>query len=167
MCQQDRYKMLIRRYQAEDNESVKALHYAGVRQIDPDADHPDNPFIDSDLDDIEGVYINNRGDFIVGIENDTIVAMGAIMKASATRGEIRRVRVRQDCQRQGLGRKIMERLIEVAGELGYKELYLDTLVDNPPAQRLFEKCGFAEKDRIKMGPYDLVLYGMKLDEGGK
>jgi ribosomal protein S18 acetylase RimI-like enzyme len=154
--------MLIRRYQAQDNETIKALHYDGVMQIDPEPDRPDNPFIDTDLDDIEGVYINNHGDFIVGTEKKEIVAMGAIMKVSATCGEIRRIRVRRDFQGQGFGREITERLIEVAGDLGYEELCLNTLTSNIPAQRLFEKCGFVETDRRQIGTYDLIFYGKRL-----
>jgi ribosomal protein S18 acetylase RimI-like enzyme len=156
--------LLIRRYQAPDNKAVKELHYAGVVQMDPDASRQDNPFIDSDLDDIEGIYLNNHGDFIVGTEGQEIVAMGAIRKVSAKCGEIKRIRVRQNCQRQGYGRTILLKLMELASEIGYTELCLDTLASNIPAQRLFEKCGFAENHRGKIGPYDLIYYGKKLNK---
>lgn len=158
--------LAIRRYQAPDNEVVKELHYAGIAQMDPGADRPDNPFIDSDLDDIEEVYINNRGDFIVGTENNEIVAMGAIRQVSESCGEIKRIRVRRDCQRRGYGQTVLLRLMERAAELGYREICLDTLTSNIPAQRLFEKCGFREKTREKMGPYELFIYRKKLNERG-
>jgi ribosomal protein S18 acetylase RimI-like enzyme len=159
--------MLIRRYQAEDNREVKELHYAGVAQIDPDPERPDNPLVDADLDDIENVYINNRGDFIIGTINNEIMAIGALQKVSESRGEIRRIRIRQDYQGQGYGSKILSELIERAKELGYTELCLDTLADNIPAQRLFEKGGFMEQNRGKIGSYDLVFYRKKLNEEGK
>ena len=160
-------KMLIRRYQADDNIEVKGLHYAGVQQIDPDPERPDNPFIDADLDNIEGVYINNRGDFIIGTVENDIIAIGALQKVSANLGEIRRIRIRQDYQRQGYGSQILSKLIERARELGYKELCLDTLADNKPAQNLFEKGGFIETHRGKTGSYDLIFYRKKLSKGGK
>ena len=159
--------MLIRRYQADDNIEVKGLHYAGVQQIDPDPERPDNPFIDADLDNIEGVYINNRGDFIIGMIKEEIMAMGALHKVSENRGEIRRIRVRQDYQGQGYGSKILAELIERARELDYTELCLDTLADNAPAQGLFEKGGFMEMHRGKIGSYDLIFYKQKLCKGGK
>jgi GNAT superfamily N-acetyltransferase len=159
--------MLIRRYQTRDNKEVKELHYAGVAQIDPDPYRPDNPFVDSDLDDIEGVYINNRGDFIVGTIENEIMAMGALQKVSADLGEIKRLRVRRDYQKQGYGARILARLISRARELGYTELCLDTLTDNTPAQRLFEKGGFREKNHGKIGSYDLIYYRIQLNEGGK
>jgi len=151
--------MQIRRYRAEDNEAVKVLHYAGLAQFGASKD----PYYDSDLDDIEGIYINNHGDFLVGTEDGDIVAIGAIREKSATCGEIKRIRVRRDCQRRGYARTLLSRLIELAVELGYRELCLDATEDNTPAQRLFEKCGFTETHRGKVGGYDLIFYGKKLD----
>ena len=75
----------LRRYQPEDNEIIKALHYAGLKQFGADAD----PFYDSDLNEIEHVNINNNGDFLVGLYENEIVAMGAIRKFSEICGEIK------------------------------------------------------------------------------
>ena len=155
--------MQIRRYRTEDNGAVKALHYAGLAQMGGIKD----PYHDSDLDDIEGVYINTYGAFLVGTEDSEIVAMGAIRQKSATCGEIKRIRVRRDCQRRGYAQTILQKLIELAAEIGYTELCLDATVDNIPAQRLFEKCGFTKTHEGKVGIYDLVFYGKKLHEGGE
>ena len=152
--------MLIRRYQAQDNEAIKALHYAGLAQFGATED----PYLDSDLDDIEGVYINNNGEFLVGIHEDELIAMGALRKVSATRGEIRRLRVRTDYQRQGYGQSILLKLLDVAAELGYTELILDTVANNTLAQQLFKKFSFVETHRGKVGIYDLVFYGKKLKQ---
>jgi len=157
------FNMLIRRYQAEDNKEVKDLHYAGLAQFGASKD----PYHDSDLDDIEGIYINNTGDFLVGTEENEIVAMGAIKKVTASRGEIKRIRVRREYQRRGYGQTILSRLVELAVELGYTELCLDSTDNNAAAQGLFEKCGFNETHRGKIGIYDLVFYRKKLNEGGK
>ncbi len=159
--------MLISRYQAQDNQEVKDLHYAGVVQIDPNPERPDNPFIDADLDNIEGIYTNNRGEFLIGTINNQIIAMGALQKVSTNLGEIRRIRIRQDYQGRGYGYRILSELVERARELGYTELCLDTLADNIPAQRLFEKGGFIEKNRGSLGSYDLIFYRKKLNKGGK
>ncbi len=157
------FNMLIRRYQAEDNKEVKDLHYAGLAQFGAAED----PYHDSDLDDIEGIYINNNGDFLVGTEGNEIVAMGAVKKITTTRGEIKRIRVGREYQRRGYGQTILSRLVELAMELGYTELCLDSTDNNAAAQRLFEKCGFAETHRGKVGTYDLIFYIKKLNEGGK
>jgi ribosomal protein S18 acetylase RimI-like enzyme len=152
--------LLIRRYQAQDNKVVKELHYAGLEQFGATAD----PYYDGDLDDIENVYINNHGDFLVGLQGDEIVAIGAIRKFSATCGEIKRIRVRRDCQRQGYGQTILLKLIDLAMQLGYQELSLDTLANNIPAQSLFEKFGFVETHCGKLGRFDLLFYSKKLSK---
>ncbi len=148
----------FRRYQSEDNAIVKELHYAGLKQFGSSAD----PFYDADLDNIENVYINNRGDFLVGLLDNEIVAMGAIRKFSDTCGEIKRIRVRQNCQRRGYGRAILSKLIDLAKKLGYSELCLDTVANNLPAQRLFEQFDFKETHRAKVGPYDIIFYGRSI-----
>lgn len=155
--------VIIRRYQAKDNPEVKKLHNDGLKQFGAEFD----PYYDSDLDDIEGTYINNQGDFLVGTEDGEIVVMSAIRKYSETCGLIKRIRVRRDYQGQGYGQKILDALIERASELGYTELYLDTMANNLPAQSLFEKAGFTKTHRGKVGVYDLIFYRKKLNEGGK
>ena len=159
----------IRRYQLEDNEVVKELHNDGIRQMleaDPVAEIPDFTNFDCDLDDIEGVYQHNNGEFLVGIDGGEIVVIGAIRKVSETYAEVKRIRVRRDCQRHGYGRRIVQKLEELATKLGYSELCLDTLASNVPAQRLFEKCGFTETSRGNKGPYRLIYYGKNLNRGG-
>jgi len=150
--------LLIRRYQAQDNRVVKELHYAGLAQFGATAD----PYYDTDLDNIEDIYINNNGDFLVGIQGNEIVAIGAIRKVTDKRGEIKRIRVRQNCQRQGYGQTILLKLMELAAETGYTELCLDTLANNTTARRLFEKFGFKETHHGKVGTYDLIFYKKKL-----
>jgi ribosomal protein S18 acetylase RimI-like enzyme len=150
--------MLIRRYQAPDNESIKALHYAGLAQFGAAAD----PYHDNDFNDIEGTYIDKGGDFLVGTRNEEVIAMGALKRLSADRAEIKRIRVRRDCQRRGYGETILLKLIELAVKIGVKELCLDSIVDNIPAQRLFTKHGFMETHRGKIGIYDMVFYEKKL-----
>jgi ribosomal protein S18 acetylase RimI-like enzyme len=153
--------LTIRRYQPQDNKVVKELNDAGLKQMSPERDFQSIPFLDSDLDDIEGVYLKN-GDFIVGMQDGEIVAMGAFKKRTTECAEFKRLRIHPDCQRKGYGQAIMLKLMALAAEMGYKEAFLDTLTTNLAAQHLFQKCGFTESGRDKKGPFDLVFYGKKL-----
>jgi GNAT superfamily N-acetyltransferase len=165
----------IRRYRPDDNKAVKELHYAGIMQmveLIPEEERlipppRDEHFIDSDLDDIEGAYINNRGDFLVGLEDREMVVIGAIRKVNETCGELKRLRVRRDRQRHGYGEAMMKRLIERGRELGYRELVLDTLESNLPARRLFARLGFTERRRERKGPAKLIIYEKRLNEERK
>ena len=155
--------LLIRQYQAKDNESVKTLYYAGLNQFDADARTEAYLSLDADLDDIENVYIGDKGAFLVGIYEGKLVAMGALRKLSATRGEIKRMGVHPDYQRYGFGQVILQKLLEVAAQLGYTELCLDTTAQNTPAQKLYEKFGFLEVCRKKLGRLDVIFYEKQLN----
>ena len=149
----------IRQYQQEDLAIVKALHIEGLKQYGEDYD----PYFDSDLDNIEEIYLNNNGDFLIGICDEEIVAIGAIRKVTTTKAVLKRIRVRRDIQRKGHGQTILRKLIGRASELGYRQLCLDTQAVNIAAQRLFEKHGFFETRRDKTVSQQLVFYEKELD----
>jgi ribosomal protein S18 acetylase RimI-like enzyme len=157
----------IRRYRPEDNKVVRELNDAGVAQMDLPVDIRTVPNIDNDFDDIEGVYTNNHGDFIVGLQDGEIVAMGAFKQRTPECAEFKRLRIRPDCQRKGYGETIMRKLMELAEKMGYTEGFLDTIATNYRAQRLFEKLGWAKSGGGKMGPFELFFYSRKLNKGGK
>jgi GNAT superfamily N-acetyltransferase len=153
-------ELKIRRYQPSDHEIVMTLHYAGVAQFDPEQAFPSE--YDDDLLDVAGNYIGDHGDFLVGEMGGEIVAMGGLRRKTDACGEITRLRVRRDLQGKGLGTTVLERLTARAGELGYTELFLDTLRGNTPAHRFFEKAGFTRSGGGNIGRYELYYYMKKL-----
>jgi ribosomal protein S18 acetylase RimI-like enzyme len=157
--------LVIRRYQPQDNKVVRELNDAGIAQIEPSGELRSLPFVTADFDDIEGVYLKN-GDFIVGLQDGVVVAMGAFKRRTPTCAEFKRLRIRPDCQRKGYGEVIMLKLMELAAAMGYTEGFLDTLVTNYRAQRLFEKLGFSKNGGGKRGPFDLLFYTRTLNQRG-
>ncbi len=155
----------IRRYQPQDNKVIRELNDAGIAQIEPSGSLRGLPGIAADFDNIEGVYLKN-GDFIVGLQDGEVVAMGAFKKRTKKCAEFKRLRIRPDCQRKGYGEAIMRKLMELAAEMGYTEVFLDTLTTNFRAQRLFEKLGFIKSGGGKRGPFDLLFYTRQLNKGG-
>ncbi len=156
----------IRRYQPQDNKVIRELNIAARAQMMiPDATLI-IPNLDADFDNIEEVYLRH-GDFIVGLEDGEIVAVGAFKRRTATCAEFKRLRIRPDCQRKGYGEAIMRELMKRAAEMGYIEGFLDTLTTNIAAQRLFEKLGFIKSGSDKIGPYDIFQYARKLNKGGQ
>ena len=157
-------KLKIRRYRPEDNAVVKELHFAGIAQMreDPSIAVIQRPSShDADLDDIESTYLKG-GDFIVGLEGNEIVAMGAFKRKTPECAEFKRLRIRPDKQRKGYGEQITHKLMEMARETGYTEAFLDTLTTNYRSQALAEKLGFKEIGHGMRGPYHLVCYKRKL-----
>jgi ribosomal protein S18 acetylase RimI-like enzyme len=154
--------LTIRRYQPQDNQSAKDLNYAGLKQMDPGTCWEGVEVADGDYDDIENIYINHRGDFLVGIVDDEVVVTGAVKYLTNTCAEIKRIRVKPDCQRKGHGEAMLKRLIERARELGYKKLRIDTMTTNTRAQQLFIKAGFIFSHQGKIGDYPVFFYYMDI-----
>ncbi|SHE14766.1 Uncharacterized N-acetyltransferase YsnE [Chlamydia abortus] len=147
--------MKIRPYQPKDQEAVQKLHWAGLDQFNARMDGPD---IDQDLENIEQIYINNNGDFIVGLIDDRVVSMGAFRKMTETVAEIKRIRVDQPFQKKGLGQQILSALEKSAEEKGYRKLRLDTTSSQQPAQKLFERNGYQVTGRKLWNDLEIIFY---------
>jgi ribosomal protein S18 acetylase RimI-like enzyme len=148
-------KLQIRRYEDSDHEEVISLHQTGLEQTGTDLGP--GPWND-DMTDINNHYINNNGDFIVGLSGGKLVAMGAFRKVSSIRAEVKRIRVNPDHQRCGFGEQIMTELERRAARLGYEEICLDTTTLQIPAQKMFEKLGYLYIRHEKFQGLDVLMY---------
>src|SRR3989344_4280519 len=149
----------VRRFENKDKESVydlhiKAMKHAGILIETSNA----RSEWDKDLDDIEGIYINNEGEFYVATVGDVLAGMGALRKVDAATAEIKRMRVEPALQGKGIGKMILDKLIEKAKELGYKKLILDVAEKQKGAQHLYESRGFKEYKRGKLGGQETIYY---------
>ncbi|MCL4520776.1 MAG: GNAT family N-acetyltransferase [Firmicutes bacterium] len=136
--------LTIRQYQSSDQEVVWNLHNPALAQIG--AHRGLGPW-DDDLQNIEIVYLRNRGDFLVGEYEGQVVAMGALMKVSTAMAEIKRMRVHPSFQGRHFGTALLEALEYRAKALGYKVLRLDTTIKQNAAQILYKNHGFEETTR--------------------
>lgn len=58
--------------------------------------------------------------------------------------DIQTIAVADSARRQGLGRVLMQRLIEEARQRGSSEVFLEVRADNPDAQALYASLGFEQ-----------------------
>ena len=149
----------IRRYRASDQDEVWALHILGLQQAGA---YLGNGPWDADLHNIEEVYLDNRGEFLVGMHEGRIIAMGGLRRTSDDRAEIKRMRVHPDFQRQGLGQILLEELEAMALVLGYTWLHLDTSVVQATAQKLYLKNGFQETGREVHRGLECILFEKRI-----
>jgi len=78
-----------------------------------------------------------------------------VVPASAGAGGeawINNIAVRRDRQRRGIGRSLLEHLLEVARKSGARQVLLEVAADNGPAQRLYDQYGFDVVD-VRKGYY--------------
>ena len=150
--------MHIRRIRSNESAEVKALHKVALEGTG--GYHP-GPW-DKDFENIEGVYLKNGGEFLVMIDGDKIIGMGAIRRVDDITGEIKRMRIRPDYQRQGHGKAMLDALESRARELGYSKIVLDTCVVMKAAQKFYEKNLFMKYGNETMSGIEVILYEKRL-----
>lgn len=136
-------RLSLRTATQRDRQAIYELHVAPLRAI-PGAYKGEGPW-DDDLSDIDGVYLNENGEFVLGELDGEIVAMGAFKPACDGYAEIKRMRVAINRQGQGLGRQIYEHLEQAARQRGYKGFVLETSVHQAQAQAFYEAHGFSRE----------------------
>jgi ribosomal protein S18 acetylase RimI-like enzyme len=150
----------IRRYVEADHPRVLELHILGLKQFE--ADSPRGKW-DADLDDIDGSYFRNKGEFLVGELDGEVVAMGGFWRKTDDVAELKRMRVDPRHQRRGFGQAILTELERRAKSLGYSSIFLDTLPTMAPARHLYSKNGFVQTGTKKVGRFEAILYEKALE----
>jgi GNAT superfamily N-acetyltransferase len=145
----------IRRYEPGDKHAVRRLHDDALNEVGA---HLGSGPWDNDLEEIEGLYLESGGEFLVGILEGEVVAMGAIKRVSPDVAEVKRMRVRPALQGHGYGQAMLDALHRRAAGLGYSTLHLDTTVQQRAARRLYLKNGYREVGRGSIGPFDCIFY---------
>jgi ribosomal-protein-alanine acetyltransferase len=89
---------------------------------------------------------NPHGYYLVAIDESGAVAgyAGLLAPVGTGQGDIQTVTVASTARRQGLGRRLLERLLAEAARRGAEELFLEVRHDNVAAQTLYRDLGFVE-----------------------
>jgi len=115
--------MQIRRYQGSDHDQVLCLHRVALAAIGADAGP--GPW-DDDLEQIEQSYLTVRGDFLVGILDDRVAAMGALRHIDQQTAELKRMRVSPSLNNKGSVAGSCTPWKPAPGNFGYIAVVLDT-----------------------------------------
>lgn len=76
----------------------------------------------------------------------------ALARIDAARCELKRLYVRPGGRGGGLGRRLVETLIDEARRRGYRRMLLDTLPDMVAAQALYQSLGFVDTAPYRHNP---------------
>lgn len=143
--------MEIRHATADDTPHLRALLREYVNWIGLDLAFQE---IDAEIDGLPGEYAPPRGVLLVacpdGGEPVAMVAMRPLdgpclaEAPSAKAGEMKRLYVSPPARGHGLARALIDRLLDEARALGYREMRLDTLPMMGEAQALYAALGFVD-----------------------
>jgi len=125
------------------------LVYAEARATSPWVE-----YMRADAAALPGPYVPPRGGLWVARANGAGVGCVALRPLDAATAEVKRMYVDPAWRGRGVGRALLETLIEAARERGYAILRLGTLDDMTAAQALYRSLGFAPIARYR--PDELV-----------
>lgn len=108
---------------------------------------PDESSTDADLNDIEASYLRNNGYFGLVKTNETIVATFGIYRLSNESCELRKMYLRKEYRGKSLGKLMMNKVIDIAKNKGYKIIELETASVLKEAISMYKKYGFKEAKR--------------------
>lgn len=74
--------------------------------------------------------------------DDVIVGMGGLRKLTEDIVEVKRMYVKPEFRGKGLGKSLLEKLLETAKNCGYYKIRLDTGVFMEAAQKVYRSAGF-------------------------
>ncbi len=110
-----------------------------------------------DLDDIQANYIDENGAFLVTVVNGQVVGSGALKQLEEGICEIKRLWFLPEYQGKGLGYRLMQELLAIARQKGYRMARLETApAYQKRAYEFYRHLGF----------YDIPRYGDEDDDIG-
>jgi ribosomal protein S18 acetylase RimI-like enzyme len=152
----------IRSFRAEDLAACKQLYVEGL--LGGKLAENDSAI---DIDDIESAYMSTPGNHLWVAETKAIadgkpgeiVGMIGVQQFQPGKGEVRRLRVRSDMRRRGIGSRLVEAALQFCQQHGYLKIELDTFMEREGAIKLFEKFHFRHnKSRTIAGKEMMYFY---------
>ncbi len=147
----------IRLATSADRPQVEALYLAGgedghLRDNDTGADiaHLADAYLDED----------GGSGFWVAMLDGAVIGMIGVQRTSDDSADVRRLRVRPEYRRRGVGSRLLETAIDFCRDRGYLKVVLDVRVERAPAIAMFQKFGFthaAERDVAGRRTLDFYL----------
>ena len=108
---------------------------------------------DQELATLPGDYAPPCGRLLLALADDEPVGCVALRPLAADTAELKRLYVQENWRGRGVGRRLVERLLDEARHIGYARVRLDSLPTMTSATALYRAVGFAPCERY----YDTPL----------
>lgn len=133
----------------EEREEVVALFREYIAGVSVDLGFQD---YEREFAALPGGYAHPRGRLLLAARGPERLGCGALRPVDAATCELKRLYVRPAGRGDGLGRRLVERLMDEARAAGYRRVCLDVLPEFAAAQRLYDSLGFAPCAPVSFNP---------------
>ena len=133
--------MRLIRYKPEYLEPMLALHRSAMHGFNTGISQQVE---ESDLRATEKEYLQNGGEFLIGLFNGAVIAMGGYQRLPGNIGELHRMRIRKDFQDQGYGSRLLQELELRALHSGINKFIVQTAKARPLTLEFYRKHGYQE-----------------------
>jgi GNAT superfamily N-acetyltransferase len=149
----------IRKYKKDDAQGVKDLVERILKNEFPaeSAAYPSN-----DLKDISGHYGKLGEAFFVAVSSDEIIGTAGVKREDERTALLRRLFVSSGFRGRQLGKRLVDRAVEFAREVGYEEMIFKTTSTMEKAVQLGTKKGFLPRARLNLGSVELLKFVLPL-----
>lgn len=97
-----------------------------------------------DVDNFQKEYFENRGLFLVVMDDEKLVGTGAIKKLEENIAELKRLWLLEEYHGQKIGYRVVLQLLDFARTQGYEKVRLQTSQKQDRAVRFYTQLGFYE-----------------------
>ena len=118
--------------------------------------------LEEELNDLGKKFSGNNGYCLALLINGKVMGCVAYHKLTDTRCEMKRLYVKPETRGLKAGEKLIEKIISVAKENGFKEMVLDTIEPLKAAIHIYQKAGFEECEPYYNNPMSDVIYMKKV-----
>jgi putative acetyltransferase len=111
-----------------------------------------------ELDTLPGSYAPPAGRLLVARQDGEVAGCIALRPLDPGICEMKRLYVRPAFRGSGLGRMLIDRIIEEARSIGYRQMRLDSLPSMIPAIGLYRRLGFRDIPSYGKNPVDGAVF---------
>jgi ribosomal protein S18 acetylase RimI-like enzyme len=151
----DEQNIVYKRPDEDEIQNARSLIIEYIKWLNQDLSFQN---IDEELNNFPQKYSEPDGIFIIAKENSNVVGCVGLKKIDGKICEMKRLFVNNNHRGKGIGRKLIDIIIEEAKLKGYEIIRLDTLATMESALRLYGKSGFYEISPYYNNPYSGVVY---------
>jgi GNAT superfamily N-acetyltransferase len=113
---------------------------------------------DNEIDNLSKMYNEQDGGLVLAFVDAKAVGVAGVRRFGENGAEIKRMFVKGTNRGKGIGQLLLRKCIDLAKEIGYESIKLDTTDFMKTAIKLYQQNGFVEIPAYRYNPHEAARY---------